>query len=587
MEMIVSTHHFTGFWFESNLNKQQGLDQRGASTFLTAALGVLSEPDQTGGQLRGAIHTGFEPSLLSDRLPGHAWLKDRIKWMKQIFPEFDDVPDQVQMDPGKRRSPFPAFHSGIRYAIGNRELVLDGVQVLVGHDFVVIHEFRISPPGAEGIAPARGLPRQPRFAPPPGQSASLFSADFMQLSGQGTIKPPPEWLEGEFAVGFCPGVQAPLKCAMRSRERRYSGCVIVEKDHADSEPYFRAKVHINTSAYLTFLCTAIVNDAKVQYERQVADRVIADLEYRLASRSTRVAELLEVGSSRNEASIADSKNLENAQLTDRKLLDHFDQLVDTCCRNSEQFEQVVSKLMGADNQWAASILRRLRNDIADLAAERQALRRHFDTSQAFVDRLGQVSIEAAKSVESIPRVEEALLQLRNQLRRQFRDCNQFCVDFATFRLFEPSPEALDELFEYELHTPVSSARDFRSFTIALHMVFDEGVRNEQLRCWKRGEQLTDPLTGVAAVLHAQQFRQLTILRNQFAAHDALRGDAAKKRKKLLQVFKRLVGVGTVAGFKATDWLSLQKAVLEMLSAVLEELLQVFQKYQDTMRTRND
>lgn len=609
--MIVSAHQLTGFWFDSDLNALSR-DQESASEFLTAALKALGEFKPVEGQPRGAINTGFDPNSLRQDFPGHAWLRDRLQWMKRTFGEnFDDEPGSVK-DAGQRRNPFPAFHLAVRHSVGESQLPLDGVQVLLGHDFAVIHEFSILLP--EGTDATRAFSGQTRFAAPP-QSTALFTAAFDQLTEFGAGKPwehladanrifnhkineadfklwPSisigDWSEREFTKGQCPGVKADLRCGVRSNGRRYRGRILVDgaigggEDVPGGELRHQILEHIRASGYLTFYCTLLVNDAKVQYEYQVADRAFAELKHSFDIRSKDAEELLRACSTsdRDSPSSASINALGNAHLTDRKLLARFDQLTRTCRRNSEQFEQVALQLAESDNRWTADVRRRMSKDNADLLAARQDLRGRFETTKAFLEELRQMSVKGAKSPAPTKLFDMALIELGRRLREQLRDCNEFCLAFAGLRLFDPSHEAFEELFEHEIHTPVTSKRDFRSFVIVLHMVFDESVP-EMLRRWKHEQPLPDPLTMVAKVLHGETFRQLTVIRNKFGAHDGFRGDGATAAKKLAQAYYNLLGVKTVARFDAAKWLELQKAVLVMLSAVLEEVLQIFGDYQNS------
>ncbi|MDQ3743128.1 MAG: hypothetical protein M3444_01975 [Acidobacteriota bacterium] len=580
---------------------------------------ALTEFGREGGRARGAINTGFDPSALNPDFPGHAWLEDRLRWMKRTFGEnFDDAPGEVPKDPGQRRNPFPAFHWTNRYQIGGSLLPLDGVQVLTGHDFVVIHEFSVSPPdGADASQAAGG---KTRFAAPP-HSAALFTAAFDQLTrfaseplgpGNGeeaarifnqktnevAFDPGPPisadgWAEREFAAGRCPGVRAALRCAVRDSGRRYRGRILVEGPDstagagAADEARFYVLEHIKASAYLTFYCTLLVNDSKAQYECRVADRTFASLKHSLDIRSQDAKGLLRAWTAPGQKSFpAESIGaLSSAHLADAEMLGRFDQLIRTCQRNSEQFEQVARQLMESDNLWSADVRRRMSKDNADLLAEQQDLQARLETTKSYLEELRQMSAGAAKSSATAGAADAELVDLRKLLMEQLRLCNDSCLSSASFRLFDPSHEAWEELFEHEIHIPVKSKRDFRSFIIVLYWVFDESVPLD-LRRWKRGQPLPDPLTKVAEVLHGETFGQLTVFRNKFGAHDARRDNAASAATKLSQVYYNLVGDRSVERFDATKWLELQKAVLRMLSSVLEQVIQIFGDYQNSASERH-
>jgi hypothetical protein len=588
---------------------------RAKCRILTAALGILSESDHREGQLRGAIDTGFDPSLLSHRLPGYAWVKDRIQWMKQIFAAFDDAP--CQGDPGKRRNPFPAFHYAIRYAIGGGELPLDGVQVLVGHDFVVVHEFSLSLEDLDGIPRTHGVDGERRFAKVPPGATTLFTAAFLQVSdveafasGEDsatatrifiqTIDEPAfrvesgssDWVEDEFAPVCFPGFNASLRCAMRAEECRYQGHIIVggsrdgDKVGPHSDLGSRVNHHIQASAYLTFLCTPIVNDAKVQYEYAVAERWFEKLKRSLDLRLKGTREMLRICRADKQPSLTQSvRTLTTAHLIDRDLLANFGRLVDTCRRNTEQFERVTSRLMESNNRWAAEVLKRMTQDNIYLQAAQTDLTRRFDTVQSFLDELKDAAGSGAEHTALSTRpIDPKLRHLRDCLHRQLRECNEYCKGLAESghrRLFEPSQEALDDLFEYEIHVPVTSARDFRGFITALYWVFDEGLHEKIRRL--NPEELPDPLGRIKDVLHADTFKQISTLRHKLAAHDDFKERGAHAAKQLSEVYLALIGDRSILPFNAEAWMRLQTAVLEMLSKQLEQLLQIFGDYQDSMR----
>ncbi|MGB9179542.1 MAG: hypothetical protein WCB68_09900 [Pyrinomonadaceae bacterium] len=640
--MIVSAHHFTGFWFESDLYKQPDVDQQSASKFLTAALNSLNESNRGDGWPKGAINTGIDPAHLSRRKPGHLWLKDRLQWMKQTFTDFDDEPGLVLKDIDQRREPFPAFHWTLRYPVGDRSLPLDGVQVLVGRDFVIIHEFSVLPESLNEISP--DVLRWKRFAQLPEPSTILFTSAFSQISDFGESKlwgdlveasrvfnhkvteldfgssstiALGDWSKSDFAVGLCPEVKASLRFALSGDERRYRGCLLVngsEGDEAiclDQNLSSQIQYHINASAYFTLFCTLLTNYSKVQYEYHVADRAYEELEPSLNIRFNDAEELRHAWNVPGQHSFSNTSinALSDAHLTDRTLLDRFNQLIDTCRRNTKQFERFASQLMESDNRWTANARRRISHENANLLVRKKELRRVFNTTKEIIDQLRRNTasmVAAAPATSPRAAADEKLLHLRSRLSEQLDHCNEFCRAFAEFQLFDPSKEALRELFEHEMPVPVTSKRDFRSFIILLHMVFDESVPSV-IRRWKPDQQVTDssarlcpscrqpvsagkpiqplpePLTRVAEVLHGDDFNQLSILRNNFAAHDSLHGDGVKATKKLSQVYENLVGDKTLARYDVSRWLELQKAVLEMLSEVLEEVLQIFEQHQGKIR----
>jgi hypothetical protein len=149
-------------------------------------------------------------------------------------------------------------------------------------------------------------------------------------------------------------------------------------------------------------------------------------------------------------------------------------------------------------------------------------------------------------------------------------------------LFEPSHEAYDDLFEYEIHTPVTSARDFRGFIIALHWVFVEGLL-EVIRSPNPEVQLSDPLLRVQKVLRNDDFKRLSTLRHKLAAHDAFKASGAHAAKELSEVYEALIGDRSIRSFDAGAWLRLQTAVLEMLSKLLDQLLRIFADHQESTR----
>jgi hypothetical protein len=216
----------------------------------------------------------------------------------------------------------------------------------------------------------------------------LFIATFTQLSAPRNVRNfGKDWLDGDFTAGHCPGVDASLRCAVRAEERRYRGCVLVEEGSHDLDLYSRIRAHIAASGYITFFCTLLINDAKVQYESDIADRAVAKLENSLEIRLHDAQSLIQARDASGKPCFSRNsiKALTEAQLEDRKLLDRFDQLVATCERNSEQFDQVASRLMEADNRWVADVRRRLRATNANLKAAQNAIRGRFGTVQAHLD----------------------------------------------------------------------------------------------------------------------------------------------------------------------------------------------------------
>jgi len=175
------------------------------------------------------------------------------------------------------------------------------------------------------------------------------------------------------------------------------------------------------------------------------------------------------------------------------------------------------------------------------------------------------------------REDRALIDLRDRLRHLYHECNRYCLVFGKYRMFNASPENYNELFEYEIHVPVSSSREFRTFIADVYNVFDEGLAVE-LRRWKKGQALPTPLDEIVTVLHATQFGQLSVLRHKLV-HDGFQGEGAEAARLLAEVYETLIGVKTLARDDAASWLRLQKATLDMLAGVLDQVLIIFGRAQ--------
>jgi hypothetical protein len=395
--MILSAHRFTGFWFESDRSNGQDINEESASKFLAASLERLRKSNSAKGQAKGAINTGFDPARLSSHVPGYGWLKERLQWMKRSFPDFDDKPGGLLKDSKRGRNPFPAFHSSIRYSIGGRALPLDGVEILIGHDFVVIHEFSILSKTVSDPEETYAKLIKKRFGAPPEPSSTLFTAAFCQLSGRDANKPINNWSAGEFAAGDFPGIKLPLRCAVRGDEQGYQGCVLVggssspKADSPGKDLYCQIEDHLNATGYLKFFCILLVNDAKVRYEYAVASPALKGLKHNLDTR-LREAETLNRARlrSRRLTSSQDSVDaLRAAHWADAKLIDYFDQLVTTCTINAEQFAKVASQLMESDNRWSAAARRRLNSSSDKLGAAQLALRNRFRNTAEKINNMPQ------------------------------------------------------------------------------------------------------------------------------------------------------------------------------------------------------
>lgn len=423
--MIISAHHFTGFWFESVYDPRPEGEEVRATDFLTASLHSLEACGRSPVIADGAINTGYNPALLSPNLSGHRWLRERLLWMKGRFGEnFDDYPENPK-DPKKRRNPFPAFNWTHSYSIDGCNLPLDGVEVLIGHDYAVVHEFRIALPeeGRDGLTPTY-LNAQ-RFAAPLDSSASLFTAHFFQYSGLEGVPFGEDWQETEFAAGALSEVNVPLRCAVRADERCYRGCVLV-KSAAGQDMHSQFEEHLNASGYLTFFCTLLVNDAKVQYENDVTARELESLKRRLALRFSETQELIQAWYESNNQFASPAllkvmkrspdtlkarlEGLKNAHLADRTQLDRFDQLVLTCRHNAEQFEEVVGHLLERDNVWAERVRQRLSRGNAHSREVRRSIWGRFDLTQAHLNLLTIAMTDSINSSETLEAAKQILTE---------------------------------------------------------------------------------------------------------------------------------------------------------------------------------
>lgn len=162
-----------------------------------------------------------------------------------------------------------------------------------------------------------------------------------------------------------------------------------------------------------------------------------------------------------------------------------------------------------------------------------------------------------------------LVELRDRMVDKLDDCNDcYSANIEKGkRLFNPTEGATHELFFRVIPVPVTSARDFSTFIIALYRVFDEGLPSE-VRQWKKHKHdLPASVLRVAEeVLEGESFTHMGILRNKFAVHDA-KEEAAT----LAPIFHKLIGARSIATDDGPSWLRLQKAVLRMLLPVLNDV----------------
>lgn len=406
MTMIRSAHRLTGFWFKSNQGPEPGSYETLATNFLSASLKTLGECNRCEGAFGGAIHTGFDPAHLDFGVPGYRWLSDRLQWMKRTYDDFDDKPGDLR-DPGKRQEPFPAFHWSIRYPVGGHTVALNGVQVLVGHDVAVIREFSIWPQTASNAGLTQASPGERRFANPPDLSAALFIAAFCEVSGPGAIRAPKdEWPEAEFGTARFPGVTARLRCAVRDDGRCYRGCLLVGDPKGsgarrlDRDLYSELRNHIETGAFLTYLCTLLNYHAKFRWEKELAEIEEAELKRIHSIRANDVEALTQAHHSHRRSFSRSSVDKLKFDLSDdrEKLLDPFDQAVATSQINAKAFEEVAPQLFEIDkpeanNGWAAKERTWMSAVNKNLAAAQKAHRDSYETTSKRLDDLQQSVVE--------------------------------------------------------------------------------------------------------------------------------------------------------------------------------------------------
>ncbi|HJQ25467.1 MAG TPA: toll/interleukin-1 receptor domain-containing protein [Blastocatellia bacterium] len=402
--MILSAHRFTGFWFESESDTQRAIEGN-ASRFLNASLDALRRSSAGGLVAEGAINTGFDPEMFNSRLPGYHWLKDRLKWMKNRYGDrFDNQPEAT--NPDRRRNPFPAFFWNMLGLVDGRPLPLGGVEVLIGHDLAVVHEFAVSSQAVDDPDQAYARLNNRRFAITPQPTTDLFTASFCQVSGP-DAEPLAGWSRGEFADGQCPGVQATLRCAVRGEAGRYAGCLLAgglkgrKGDSPTGGLADRIANHVEIIGYLKFLCILLVNHAKVQYEYDVAQRATKGLKQELNNRFRQAEALARAlrTSGKRPPSRATVDRLKWAHMADDKSRDKFKQLVKTCEINADQFEQVASQLMKSESQWLVRERRRLLALIQKLREIEASLRKQYWGTDERLDALSKaVSVSGGRAI---------------------------------------------------------------------------------------------------------------------------------------------------------------------------------------------
>lgn len=166
-----------------------------------------------------------------------------------------------------------------------------------------------------------------------------------------------------------------------------------------------------------------------------------------------------------------------------------------------------------------------------------------------------------------------LMELRNRLKRQFDECNNHCMSFSRQRLFDPEPEASTEAFEYGMCSRADSKWLFETFIKYLYQVFCERLP-EGFRRSAKGPNLMPPLADVAAILNGPEFGQLATLRHKLS-HNASPDDVYR----LSQVTERLIGIRSLTRDNAEGWFRMQVATMEMLSGILTQVQQIFEKAQ--------
>jgi len=185
---------------------------------------------------------------------------------------------------------------------------------------------------------------------------------------------------------------------------------------------------------------------------------------------------------------------------------------------------------------------------------------------------------AESQIDESKNPDAQLQQFYARIHLQYHRCNGCFSEVVGEKLFNPTADAYAEFFESKIVTRVRSADDFKVFIICLNNVFYECLQ-ASVKAWQSGQPVPDSLGQVAKpmeIIKGQSFRELKILRNKPVHNDS------NALRTLAPIYNRLIGEGignrTVKAINPDNeeqWLSLQKAVLEMLASSLEDLRRAF------------
>ncbi|MBV9157816.1 MAG: hypothetical protein JO097_16245 [Acidobacteriaceae bacterium] len=380
-DCVCGVHRLTGFVFQPDqIGSKPGVIEADASGFIEGSIQALLRGGAGPTKLKGYIYEGYDPRKLNTEWLGHQWLSAELARMKA---EYNDQFEDTTTDrnaPNEAMSNFPAFRWALEPDPGAPPR--DGIEVFVGPDFTVVHEFSILPLEVNTSGVSAASRTESRFAEPP--SMALFRGSFVQVCGPGACTPD-NWRNQTFAEGFCELCpEGVYKCGIKDNiGRNYHGCILVTPQGSTTQAFNQNpfSYYLDTSRFLRSLLSLFVNHAKVSYESEFLASSIRVIEKRLTELRTLTKRF------RTSASRPRPETLKKEVSVLEELFDCVLRVVQTCADNQEQFKEFGGSVL-PDSAWVRKQSGILRDKTQMLSAAKDRIEVSLEAARNDVNQCG-------------------------------------------------------------------------------------------------------------------------------------------------------------------------------------------------------
>jgi hypothetical protein len=351
IEMIVSLNRYFCFWLTSERDSDNN-----ATLFLREVLNHLKVMEQKGIcniGIRG-IEKNYTPQKIEQKHPGFKWLQARLNEIKQNDKKFDYTPSKKQDIKIVDRAVFPAF---LWILEPDQDTALESIfQVLIGMD-IVLFRFRFSlNVSSDSFSSTLKQLEKNDFAFSVKSEGELFAAKFKQITAEeDELKKVNLNNKDLRPVKYKSyDIKYEINPVCPDEGRQYEGMMICNYFKDSNNSIDELKLHKESGNFLnSMMCLMLINGGKISFEYNDAYFAFPEIKEKLLKMGDDVGNIKKEIERIFSPSLShqDFLRLQQYQLEINRKLSQFNELINTCLVNKNQFRDLADTFFYEDNIW--------------------------------------------------------------------------------------------------------------------------------------------------------------------------------------------------------------------------------------------